>query len=371
VPAGSLGTLRHVGAVFETMAEGGHEQVVWCHDAGSGLRAIIAIHSTALGPALGGARYRPYASEDDALVDVLRLSRGMTYKNAAAGLDLGGGKAVIIGNPADRTEARIRAFGRFVHALAGRYLTAEDVGTTQADMDLIRRETPYVTGVSMSLGGSGDPSPVTAVGVRHAMHATAEHLWGDASLAGRHVAISGVGKVGSALAGLLVEEGARVTVADVDEARVKALLDDLGVAAVPADVVHTVECDVFAPCAYGAVLSERTIPGLRCAAVVGAANNQLAVDADADRLAAAGVLYVPDFVANAGGVINIAEELHGYDAGRAMAAVARIRATTASVLSMAAAEGIRTEAAAERLAEARIAAVSAVRRIRLPDTEHH
>jgi glutamate dehydrogenase/leucine dehydrogenase len=237
-------------------------------------------------------------------------------------------------------------------------------------MDLIRRETRHVTGVSMSLGGSGDPSPVTAVGVRHAMHAAAEHLWGDSTLAGRHVAVSGVGKVGTALVELLVDEGARVTVADVDETRVKELVDAHGVAAVPPDVVHTLECDIFAPCAFGAVLSARTIPELRCAAVVGAANNQLAEDVDADRLAAANVLYVPDFVANAGGVINIAEELHGYGADRALAAVARIRATTASVLAMAAAEGIRTETAAERVAEERIAAVGAVRHIRLPAREH-
>jgi leucine dehydrogenase len=346
-------------SVFEEMSDGGHEQVVWCHEPTSGLRAIIAIHSTALGPALGGARFRPYASEEEALRDVLRLSRGMTYKNAAAGLDLGGGKAVIIGDPETlRSEELIRAYGRFVHGLAGRYLTAEDVGTTQADMDLIRDETPHVTGTSTSLGGSGDPSPVTALGVRHAMHATAEHRWGDAALAGRHVVVSGVGKAGSALVTLLHEEGARVTISDIDETRTGALSAEYGVAVVPPERAHTVECDVFAPCAYGAVLSARTIPELRCQAVVGAANNQLAEDADAERLAAAGILYVPDFVANAGGVINIAEELHGYDAGRARQAVARIRETTATVLAAAAAEGISTEAAAERLAEARIAAVT-------------
>jgi leucine dehydrogenase len=343
--------------VFDAMSEGGHEQVVWCREPATGLRAVVAIHSTVLGPALGGTRFRPYVSEEEALGDVLRLSRGMTYKNAAAGLDLGGGKAVIIGDPATtRSDGLIRAYGRFVHGLAGRYLTAEDVGTTQADMDLIRTETPHVTGTSTSLGGSGDPSPVTALGVRHAMHAAAEHRWGDASLAGRHVVVSGVGKVGSALATLLHEEGARLTISDIDEVRAEALSAACGAAVVPPDQAHTVECDLFAPCAYGAVLSARTIPELRCAAVVGAANNQLAEDADADRLAAAGVLYVPDFVANAGGVINIAEELHGYDAERARQAVARIHETTARVLATAAAEGIGTEAAAERLAEERIAA---------------
>jgi glutamate dehydrogenase/leucine dehydrogenase len=353
--------------VFEAMTGGGHEQIVWCHEPTSGLQAIIAIHSTALGPALGGARFRPYASEEEALVDVLRLSRGMTYKNATAGLDLGGGKAVIIGEPATtRSEALIRAFGRFVHGLGGRYLTAEDVGTTQADMDLIHRETPHVTGISMSLGGSGDPSPVTALGVQHAMHATAEHRWGDPSLAGRHLVVSGVGKVGSALVSLLVDEGARLTIADVNESRVASLAAEHGAAVVPPEKAHMVECDIFAPCALGAVLSARTIPELRCSAIVGAANNQLAEDADADRLADAGILYVPDFVANAGGVINIAEELRGYDAGRAREAVARIRTTTAAVLATADAEGIGTEAAAERLAERRIAEVTAIRNIRSP-----
>ena len=345
--------------VFGAMADGGHEQVVWCHEPTTGLRSIIAIHSTALGPALGGTRFRPYASEAEALEDVLRLSRGMTFKNAAAGLDLGGGKAVILGDPATlRSEALIRAYGRFVHGLAGRYLTAEDVGTTQADMDLIRSETPYVTGTSTSLGGSGDPSPLTALGVQHAMHAAAAHRWGDASLAGRHVVVSGVGKVGSALVALLHEEGARLTIADIDDRRVDALSTAFDAAVVPPQKAHAVECDVFAPCAYGAVLSARTIPELRCAAVVGAANNQLAEDADADRLAAAGVLYVPDFVANAGGVINIAEELHGYDAERARQAVARIRETTATVLATADAEHIGTEEAAERLAERRIDAAT-------------
>jgi len=355
-------------AVFEAMAAEGHEQLVWCHEPTSGLRAIVAIHSTALGPALGGARFRSYASEHEALVDVLRLSRGMTYKNAAAGLDLGGGKAVIIGDPAAvRSEALIRAFGRFVDGLAGRYLTAEDVGTTQADMDLIRRETRHVTGTSMSLGGSGDPSPVTALGVRHAMHAAAEHRWGDSSLADRHVVVSGVGKVGSSLVGLLADEGARLTIADVAKDRVDALAAEHGANVVDPASAHTVPCDIFSPCAFGAVLSARTIPELRCAAIVGAANNQLDEDADADRLADAGILYVPDFVANAGGVINIAEELRGYDAGRARQAVARIHATTAAVLATADAEGIGTEAAAERLAAQRIAAVTAVRSIHLPN----
>jgi glutamate dehydrogenase/leucine dehydrogenase len=343
---------------LEEMDADGHEQVVWCRHQPSGLRTVIALHSTALGPALGGVRFKPYATEDEALRDVLRLSHGMTYKNAAAGLDLGGGKAVIIGDPrALRSETLFRAFGRFVHGLAGRYYTAEDVGTTTADMELIGRETPYVTGTSTTLGGSGDPSPATAIGVLHAMRAVAERLWGDDDLTGRHVVVSGVGKVGGALAGHLVEAGAKVTVADIDADRVGADV------VAPADA-HTVPCDLFSPCALGAVLTAATIPELRCAAVVGSANNQLGEEADAERLAQAGIAYVPDFVANAGGVINIAEELRGYDADRALHAVGAIRATTAAVLATAEAEGITTEAAANRIAERRIDAITGLGRIR-------
>jgi valine dehydrogenase (NAD+) len=353
-------------ALFERLESGGHEQVVLCHDAPTGLRAIIAVHSTALGPGLGGTRFRPYATDEEALEDVLRLSRGMTYKNAAAGLDLGGAKAVIIGDPAVlRSEALIRTYGRFVHSLNGRYRTAEDVGTTQADMDLIRRETPYVTGTSLRFGGSGDPSPATALGCVHAMHAVAEHLWSDPSLEGRHVVVSGVGKVGSALVAHLVEAGARVTVADVVDEAVRRVLDaNPGVEAVAVDEAHALACDVFSPCALGGVLNERTIPELRCAAVVGSANNQLAEPADAKRVADAGVLYAPDFVVNAGGVINIAEELRGYDVERARVAVARIHQNTATVLATAEAEGLTTTEAAERVAERRIEALASVRRIR-------
>jgi glutamate dehydrogenase/leucine dehydrogenase len=351
--------------VFGQVVAGGHEQVAFCHDRSTGLRAIIAVHSTALGPALGGTRLHPYADEAAALLDVLRLSRGMTYKNAAAGLDLGGGKAVIIGDPsADRTEALVRAYARFVDSLGGRYLTAEDVGTAQADMDLIHRETPFVTGTSEALGGSGDPSPATAWGLLHAMYAVADHLWGSATLDGRHVTVAGVGKVGSALVRHLVEVGAKVTVADVDDARVRSQVEIHGVAAVPVKRIHAVPCDIHAPCALGATLNARTIPELACAAVCGSANNQLDEPADAERLAGAGVLYAPDYVVNAGGVINIAEELRGYDRARAWERITAVRQTTATVLRVASEEGITTAAAADRLAEARIEAVSAVHRIR-------
>ena len=294
--------------VFDRIGGDDYEQVVFCHDRGTGLRAIVAVHSTRLGPALGGTRFYPYASEADGLEDVLRLARGMTYKAAAAGLHLGGGKAVIFGDPhRDKSEALLRAYARHVEALGGRYLTAEDVGTTQADMDIVRRETRFVTGVSRELGGSGDPSDATAYGVLWAMKALARRLWGDTSLVGRHVAVAGVGKVGRALVGHLAEERARVTVADVTPAAVEWAVTEVGAEAVAVEKIHAVECDIYSPCALGGVLNPGTIPELRCAAVVGSANNQLADDAASARLLAyAGGRYAPDLVVNAGGLINIA-----------------------------------------------------------------
>ena len=354
------------GSVFAHAAVEGFEQVAFCHHGPSGLRAVIAIHSTALGPALGGTRFLPYASEAEAVADVCRLARGMTYKHAVSGLDCGGGKAVILGDPATvRSEALIRAYARFIDGLGGRYLTAEDVGTTQADMDLIRRVTPYVTGVSEDLGGSGDPSPATAWGVMAALGTIGEHLWGDDDLGGRHVVVSGVGKVGSALVDHLRGASARVTVADVSPAAIAAVRrrhPDVEVVD-PADA-HRVPCDVFSPCALGAVLSERTIPELRCAAVCGSANNQLDRPADGALMAEIGVLYAPDFVVNAGGVINIAEERHPsgapYDRERAKVAVAGIAGTLRRVLERAGRDGCTPGEAADRLAEERIAAVAPV-----------
>jgi leucine dehydrogenase len=351
--------------LFDRIDAANYEQVVFCHDRDVGLRAIVAIHSTRLGPALGGTRFYPYRSEDDAIEDVLRLAKGMTYKSAAAGLDLGGGKAVILGDPSQaKSEALLRAYARFVDSLHGRYITAEDVGTTQSDMDLIRRETKFVTGVSRSLGGSGDPSAATAYGVLHAMKAVANKLWGSTDLAGRHVVVTGVGKVGYGLARHLVEERARLTVSDVNAGALAAAARDFGAETVPPEKAHAVECDIFSPCALGAGLNAATIPELRCAAVVGSANNQLAEPADADRLAQAGVLYAPDYVVNAGGVINIAEELRGYHRERAYAQVRRIFDTTASVIETAEAEGITTAAAADRVAERRMEALGHVRLIR-------
>ena len=353
--------------VFDRIGEDEHEQVVYCHDRSAGLRAIIAVHSTRLGPGLGGTRFHPYRSEDEALTDVLRLARAMTYKAAAAGLDLGGAKAVVLGDPAtDKTEALLRAYGRFVDSLGGRYLTAEDVGTTQADMDLIRRETRYVTGISRELGGSGDPSDATAVGVLWAMRAVAHHLWGSTALDGRHVVVSGVGKVGRRLVELLTGERARVTVADVDAAAVARAVDEHAAGVVAVDDAHRTACDILSPCALGGVLDATTVPELRCAAVVGSANNQLSEPGSAKLLREAGVLYAPDYVVNAGGLINIAEELvpGGYRAERAETAVRRIFDATAAVLALAEADGVTTAEAADQLAERRIDDVARVRQIR-------
>ncbi len=354
-------------AVFDRIGGDDYEQIVYCHDRPSGLRAIIAIHSTRLGPALGGARFYPYASEDAALVDVLRLAKAMTYKAAVAGLDLGGGKAVIIGDPATvKSEALLRAYGRFVDGLGGRYLTAEDVGTTQADMDLIRRETDCVTGVSKSLGGSGDPSAATAYGLLWAMKAVARHVWADPSLDGRHVVVSGIGKVGGHLVGHLVGEGARVSVADVDAQAVSRAVADHGAAEVAVADAHRVKCDIFSPCALGAVLDATTIAELGCATIVGSANNQLA-DADcATLLAKAGVTYATDYVVNAGGLINIADELApgGYNQERAYAAVQAIFDTTSRLLTMAEKAAVSTTEAADQLAERRMHELGHVRLIR-------
>ncbi len=348
---------------FESLVEHGHETVVLCHDRASGMRAIIALHDTTLGPGLGGTRFRPYVTEEEALTDVLRLSQGMTYKNAAAGLDLGGGKAVLLGDPrTDRTPELLRAYGRAIHRLGGAYLTAEDVGTTQADMDVLKTVTPYVTGAT---GGSGDPSPATAWGVFHAIRAALAFLGDDVErLEGRHVVVVGVGKVGGALVGHLVEAGAQVTISDIDTPRAAGIGVRLGVGIVGVDEAHRVPCDVLSPCALGAGLNERTIPELACRAVVGAANNQLAEPEDALRLTESGVLYAPDFVVNAGGVINIAEELgpEGYHSERAKVAVERIAGNLTRVLLVAREESITTELAAERVAERRIHAARERRR---------
>ena len=351
--------------VFDEVAKEGHEQVLYGYDKVSGLKTIIAIHSTALGPALGGTRFFPYESENDALEDVLRLSKGMTYKAAAAGLDLGGGKAVIIGDPrTDKSERLFRAYGRIVDSLRGRYITAEDVGTTPADLDMVRRETRWALGNSVALGGSGDPSPVTARGLYAATRAVAQKLWGDRDIAGRRFAVQGVGKVGSAYVQLLVEARAEVIVTDAYEPATRAAVDNYDVKAVDPSEIHKVDCDFFSPCALGAGLNETTVPELNCAAIVGSANNQLAADKDAERLADRGILYAPDFVVNAGGLINIYDELHGFSKTRALHRVDSIFDATMKILDTAEERGINPNDAAMRVAEDRIQDIGDLRRFR-------
>lgn len=347
-----------------------HEEVAATWRAGSGLRAIVAIHSTALGPALGGTRFRPYTSVAEGLADVLALSRAMSYKAAMAGLDLGGGKAVIIGEPTELKSPELwEDYAAFLDGLAGRYYTAEDVGTTQADMDEIGRHTAYVTGRSVGAGGSGDPSPVTAYGVFRAMQAAAKSLFGDESLSGRTIAIGGVGKVGATLAGLAAADGAKLVVADVDPGAIQRVVELTGATAATPDEIHRVRCDVYAPCALGGALDDVTTPELACEAVVGAANNQLAhpgLDADLQRR---GIAYVPDYVVNAGGIINIAYERgRAYDAEAAREHVGRIYDAVVGLFAEAARTGETLAAVADRTAEERIAAAAAARRSTRGDT---
>ena len=344
----------------------GHEQVVFCHDEPTGLKAIIAIYSTALGPALGGTRFYPYASEQDALDDVLNLSRGMAYKAAITGLDLGGGKAVIIGDPAKlKTEALLRAYGRFVQSLHGRYYTACDVGTFSADMDHIARECSYVTGRTVAHGGAGDSSVLTAYGVFQGMRAAAERTWGAPTLHGRTVGVAGVGKVGRHLVRHLVEDGADVVVTDVAEAAVAAVqADHPGVRAVAdTDALVASELDVYAPCALGGALTDEVVETLSAAIVCGAANNQLAHDGIEKQLQDRGVLYAPDYLVNAGGLIQVADELEGFSFDRARQRAEKIFDTTAQVFALADAEGVPPAVAADRMAERRMTEVGRLRTI--------
>jgi leucine dehydrogenase len=352
---------EHLLGVFEAIASDTHEEVLYGHDPKSGLKAIIAIHSTALGPALGGTRFYPYVSEDDALRDALRLAKGMTYKSAAAGLDLGGGKAVIIGDPATlRSERLLRAFARLIDSLGGRYVTAEDVGTTTADMITIASETKWVTGLPDIHGGSGDPSPATARGVMGAMRAVAQHLWDSDDLSGKTVAVQGVGKVGASLVERLTKQGAKTIVADVNSAAITEMVARHGSMTVAVDEIFDVDCDIFAPCAMGGALTAATVDRLKCQAVVGSANNQLETEAQADQLAQQGILYTPDFVVNAGGIINIADELRGYDWKRAVNAIDQIYDNVNQVLDTARRRGINPNTAAIEVAEERISSIGSI-----------
>jgi valine dehydrogenase (NAD+) len=347
----------------------GHEQVVFCHDRATGLRAIIAISTTALGPALGGTRFYPYASEQEALEDVLALSRAMAYKNALAGLDHGGGKAVIIGDPAtDKSEALLRAYGRFVQSLGGRYVTACDVGTYVADMDVVARECAFVTGRSESHGGAGDSSVLTAYGVFQGLRAGAAHRWGTPSLADRTVGIAGVGKVGHLLVEHLLADGAHVVITDPDQAalrRVREAHPEVESVATTEELVHH-ELDVYSPCALGGALTDEVVDVLKATIVCGGANNQLARPGIADRLVERGVLYLPDYLVNAGGVIQVADELEGFSFERARQRTTAIFRTAIEVLETADAEHVPPSVAADRIAERRMATVGTPDRIWLP-----
>lgn len=347
----------------------GHEQVVFCNDPDSGLRAIIAIHSTALGPALGGTRFYPYASEAEALTDVLHLSEGMSYKNAIAGLDHGGGKAVIWGDPGvDKSEALLRAYGRFVESLGGRYVTACDVGTYVEDMDHVARETRHVSGRSPEAGGAGDSSILTAFGVFQAMRAAAQHRWGAVDLNGRTVGVAGLGKVGRHLIPHLLEAGADVVACDVDPAAIGWAGGNFPQVRIVADTEELISAGIhiYAPCAMGGALNDQSLKTLDADIVCGAANNQLAEPHIADELERAGILYCPDYVVNSGGVIQVADEYDGaFDFKRAERRTAGIFATTARILERAKGEGTTPVAAADAIAEERMAAVGRLQRIRL------
>lgn len=341
--------------LFAAMEREDYEEVLFCQDKASGLKAIIAIHDTTLGPALGGTRMWTYATEEEALVDALRLAKGMTYKNAVAGLNLGGGKTVIIGDPhKDKNEAMFRAFGRYIQGLNGRYITAEDVGTTEEDMDIIHQETDFVTGISASYGSSGNPSPATAFGVYQGMKAAAKAAFGSDSLAGRTVAVQGVGNVSFTLCKYLHEEGARLLVADIHREAVNRAVEAYGATAVDPGEIIGVDCDIYAPCALGATINDESLPRLRAKVIAGAANNQLKEPRHGDALHKMGIVYAPDYVINAGGVINIADELNGYHKERAYKQIARIYDSITRVLEISRLKGIPAYAAADQLAEERI-----------------
>ncbi|MEV4623071.1 Glu/Leu/Phe/Val dehydrogenase dimerization domain-containing protein [Asanoa sp. NPDC049573] len=358
-------------AVFATTEDPdstGHEQVVFCQDKQSGLKAIIGIYSTALGPALGGTRFYPYASEAEALHDVLELSRGMAYKNALAGLDLGGGKAVIWGDPDKiKSESLLRAYGRFVESLGGRYYTACDVGTYVTDMDVVARETSYVTGRSVEHGGAGDSSVLTAWGVFQGMRAAAEHVWGSPTLAGRRVGVSGLGKVGKHLTAHLIDDGASVVATDVNARALDWARTTYPQVDLVSDTAGLIsgDIDVYAPCALGGALDDDTVPQLRAKIVTGGANNQLAHPGIEKQLADRGILYTPDYVVNAGGVIQVADEIEGFNFDRAKLRATRIYDTTREILRLADAEGVPPAVAADRLAERRMAEIGRLRTIHL------
>jgi leucine dehydrogenase len=350
--------------LFNTLTQLGHEQVVFCQDEVTGLKAIIAIHNTVLGPALGGTRMWNYATEQEALTDVLRLSRGMTFKAAISGINLGGGKAVIIGDAKTmKTEAYLRRFGKFVNSLNGKYITAEDVNMKTSDMEYIHMETDHVTGLPESMGGGGDPSPVTAYGVYLGMKAAAKKVYGNDSLTGKRVAVQGVGQVGMHLVEYLVKEKAEVFITDLFEDKVKTIANQFGVTAVAQEEIYDLESDIYAPCALGATINDDTIPRLKCSIIAGAANNQLKDEVKHGyMLMDRSITYAPDFLINAGGLINVYNEhLGNYNRNRVLGQAEKIYTTCLSILNLAEREKISSQEAAIKLSEKRIADVGRLR----------
>lgn len=348
--------------VIAQMSLHNHEQILFCNDNATGLKAIIAIHNTVLGPSLGGTRFWNYNNEAEALTDVLRLSRGMTYKSSVAGLNLGGGKAVIIGDAKKiKNEALLRRFGKFVNSLGGKYITAEDVAMTSRDMEIINMETDYVSGLPENMGGSGDPSPVTAYGVYVSMKASAKQTWGSDSLNGKKVLVQGIGHVGEVLVSHLTKEGAKVYINDISQARLKDVSAKYNAEVVSADTMFDLDIDIYAPCALGATVNDITLAKLKCQIICGAANNQLADETLHGKMVAEkGILYAPDFVVNAGGIINVYYELEGYNRERAMAHAEKIYNTTFDLFELAKKEGIPTYMAANHLGEKRIEAIARI-----------
>lgn len=348
--------------VIAQMGLNNHEQILFCNDNATGLKAIIAIHNTVLGPSLGGTRMWNYNNEMEALHDVLRLSRGMTYKSSVAGLNLGGGKAVIIGDAKKiKSEALLRRFGKFVDSLGGKYITAEDVAMTSRDMEIINMETEYVSGLPENMGGSGDPSPVTAYGVYVSMKASAKEVWGNDSLNGKKVLVQGIGHVGEVLVSHLTKEGAKVFINDISEERLKAVSEKYKAEVVSADKMFDLDIDVYAPCALGATVNDTTLAKLKCRIICGAANNQLAHEQiHGEAVGKQGILYAPDFVVNAGGIINVYYELEGYNRERALSHAEKIYDTTFNLFQIAKNEGIPTYMAANRIAEQRIEAIARI-----------
>ncbi len=360
----SVKEIQSTSSVFDQVEAMGHEQIVFCHDKEIGLKAIIALHDTTLGPAMGGTRMWHYTNEAEALTDVLRLSRGMTFKSAVAGLNIGGGKAVIIGDAkTQKNEPLMRRFGKFVDSLGGRYCTAEDVNMTTQDMEWIHMETPYVTGLPQNMGGSGDPSPVTAFGVYMGIKAAAKRVYGNDSLEGKKVVVQGVGHVGEYLVAHLTKENAKVYVTDLYEDKVDQIVQQYKAVAIPMNSVYDIDADIYAPCALGATLNDKTIVDLKCAIVAGGANNQLADErVHGQKLIDRGILYAPDFLINSGGITNVYNEHTGnYNRERVMGQVEKIYDRLLEVWDLAEKDGISPQEAAMKIALLRIQNIGKVK----------